>query len=115
MPILHSIIHRIDKRDGESPARVVPASGELEASAALDELLAGLNDAYHAKAKSWGRFNDDTQASLPGHLKRYLDDELDFTELTHELAHAIAPWSTITCRWAATCWSSIIARAKRAT
>lgn len=91
MPILHSIIHRIDKRDGESPARVVPASGELEASAALDELLAGLNDAYHAKAKSWGRFNDDTQASLPGHLKRYLNDELDFTELTHELAHAIAP------------------------
>ncbi|GED22942.1 nucleoid-associated protein [Halomonas halmophila] len=90
MPILHSIIHRIDT-SGEQGARVVPAEGELAASATLDDLLAELNTAYHAKAKDWGQFSDDTSSRLPGALANFLDGELDFTTLTRELASAIAP------------------------
>lgn len=92
MPILHSIIHRIDKGDGEAPARLVPADGPLVPSPALDDLLAGLNDAYHAKRKQWGRFAEDAEAGpFPGELARYLADELDFTALTRGLAERLVP------------------------
>lgn len=93
MPILHSIIHRIDKGDGETPARLAPAPAELAASPALDDLLAGLGDAYHAKTKTWGRFVDDEEAAgpFPVALARYLEDGLDFAELTRALAERLAP------------------------
>ncbi|ATJ82311.1 nucleoid-associated protein [Halomonas beimenensis] len=92
MPILHSIIHRIDKGDGETPARLLPGSAASASSPALDDLLASLNDAYHGKAKAWGRFADDeTPPPFPAALSRYLAGELDFTALTRELAERLTP------------------------
>lgn len=93
MPILHCIIHRIDKGDGETPARLTPAQAELTLSPTLDDLLAGLSDAYHAKTKTWGRFADDdaTAGPFPATLARYLEREVDFTDLTRTLAERIVP------------------------
>ena len=91
MPILHSIIHRIDKGDGETPARLVPAEAPLAASTALDDLVSGLNDAYHGKAKNWGRFADDEPAAFPAALSSFLDGERDFPGLTRALAEQIVP------------------------
>ncbi|MDR5866286.1 nucleoid-associated protein [Halomonas koreensis] len=91
MPILHSIIHRLDKPDGETPARLVPSREALPPSGALDDLLAGLNDAYHGKTKTWGRFGEDADAAFPEALARYLDDALDFATLTRELAERLVP------------------------
>lgn len=42
MPILHSIIHRIDKGNSETPAQLVPAATALPASDALEDLVSGL-------------------------------------------------------------------------
>ncbi|MBB3139972.1 nucleoid-associated protein YejK [Halomonas organivorans] len=91
MPILHSIIHRIDKGDGETPARLVPADAPLSPSTALDDLLAKLNDAYHGKAKNWGRFAEEPPAAFAAELAEYLAGERDFATLTRALAERLTP------------------------
>lgn len=91
MPILHSIIHRIDKRD-DAPATLVPASAELAVSDALDGLLEGVNKAYHAKTKTWGHFAEagsDAASPFVAELGDYLDDSLTFVELTRRLAERL--------------------------
>lgn len=45
MPILHSIIHRIDKGAGDRPARLDAATVELPPSDTLDTLLEAMNKA----------------------------------------------------------------------
>lgn len=91
MPILHSIIHRIDKDSGETPARLEAAGGELAPSPALDDLLAGLGDAYHAKAKAWGRFTEEGEAAnlFAGELAAYLAGTTRFLDLTCTLAERL--------------------------
>ncbi len=96
MPILHSIIHRIAKASDEQPATLQPAPAEAAPSDTLEDLLAGFNDAYHAKPKAWGHFKsaqdvEDPQAlRLPRELTGYLDGQSDFTSFTREVAKRIA-------------------------
>ncbi|MEL0616429.1 nucleoid-associated protein [Cobetia marina] len=91
MPILHSIIHRIDKGNSETPAQLVPAATVLPASDALEDLVSGLNDAYHGKAKNWGRFNEVAPAAFPAELASFLAGDSDFTSLTQTLASRLMP------------------------
>ncbi|MDI5892318.1 nucleoid-associated protein YejK [Halomonas rhizosphaerae] len=95
MPILHSIIHRIDKAAGEAPMSLVPATAELPPSPALDDLLAGFNDAFNAKPKAWGHFAETTpegEVSSPfaSELSDYLDGGRDFVAFSRDLAGRIA-------------------------
>ncbi|MEQ6918225.1 nucleoid-associated protein YejK [Halomonas aquatica] len=94
MPILHSIIHRIDTASGETPT-LVPATQELAPSPALDDLLAGFNDAFNAKPKAWGHFVESTpdgELSSPfaSELVDYLDESRDFATFTRDVARRIA-------------------------
>ncbi|MDX1464562.1 MAG: nucleoid-associated protein YejK [Halomonas sp.] len=94
MPILHSIIHRIDTASGEAPA-LTPAAEELAPSAALDDLLAGVNDAFNAKPKAWGHFVDATpegEVSSPfsTELADFLDGGRDFATFSRDVAQRLA-------------------------
>lgn len=94
MPILHSIIHRIDTASGETPT-LIPAAEELAPCAALDDLLAGVNDAFNAKPKAWGHFVDATpegEVSSPfaTELAEVLDGGRDFTTFSHDVARRLA-------------------------
>ncbi|MDT8880518.1 nucleoid-associated protein YejK [Halomonas saccharevitans] len=94
MPILHSIIHRIDTASGETPT-LTPAVEELAPSAALDDLLAGLNDAFNAKPKAWGHFVDATpegEVSSPfaTELADTLDGGRDFVTFSRDVAKRLA-------------------------
>ncbi|RCV87302.1 nucleoid-associated protein YejK [Billgrantia montanilacus] len=96
MPILHSIIHRIAKASGEQPATLHPAPAEPAVSDSLEDLLAGFNDAYHAKPKAWGHFKleqdvEETQElRFPRELASYLDGHSDFIAFTRGVAQRIA-------------------------
>ncbi|MFY0990537.1 nucleoid-associated protein YejK [Halomonas sp. C05BenzN] len=96
MPILHSIIHRIDKGAGDRPARLDAATAELPPSDTLDALLEAANKAYHAKTKAWGHFADpssgegEAASPLAGELHAYLEGTLDFVALTRQLAERVA-------------------------
>ncbi|MDI5985532.1 nucleoid-associated protein YejK [Halomonas sp. M4R5S39] len=98
MPILHSIVHRIDKETGETPATLAPATVELAPSPAQDDLLEGINKAYHAKPKAWGHFLADADeedagsgsSAFPASLVAYLEDERDFVAFSRELGERIA-------------------------
>ncbi|PMR75189.1 nucleoid-associated protein YejK [Billgrantia endophytica] len=102
MPILHSIIHRIDKASGDQPAVLKPASDETSPSDAQEGLLSRFNDAYHAKPKAWGHFgdttdSDDSQEEKEGapaslfarELIDYLDGRRDFPDVTRGVAERI--------------------------
>lgn len=95
MPILHSIVHDIDKAGSDQPARLRPATTELTASPLLEELLARFHDAYHAKTKAWGHFLGPGEAG-PGSeptfavlLAGYLDGDSDFVEFSRSLAERL--------------------------
>jgi nucleoid-associated protein len=77
MPILHSIIHRIDKKPDGSPSVLHLSASELPESAARDNLAADLNESYNAKqGKAWGFFHEESGAyPFSGWLKRYLGGE----------------------------------------
>ena len=79
MPILHSIVHLIDKQPDGQPATLHGRDSELAITPALEDLLESLNDSYNGKPKSWGFFNADS-ATYPFStwLARYLDGEMDF-------------------------------------
>ena len=62
MPISACVIQRLDKSASDSPATLVPASELHPDSDALDSLVTRLTDAYHGKAKRWGRLNEHTVA-----------------------------------------------------
>ncbi|WP_314408853.1 nucleoid-associated protein YejK [Pseudomonas kuykendallii] len=77
MPILHSIIHRIDKKPDGSPSVLHLSASELPESAARDNLAADLNESYNAKqGKAWGFFHEESGAyPFSGWLQRYLGGE----------------------------------------
>ncbi|SFU74612.1 nucleoid-associated protein YejK [Halomonas korlensis] len=94
MPILHCVAHRLEKGAGDQPLTLVAAETELPGSAVLDDLLARLNDAYHAKQKSWGRFADTTPegrttSPFPAELAAYLDGSRDFLALSRQIAERL--------------------------
>ena len=70
MPLLHCIVHCIDKKPDDSPAVLQTRSQPLAHTTALEHLLADINDSYNSKpSKVWGLFQEDhTQYPLPGWL-----------------------------------------------
>ncbi|RON05185.1 nucleoid-associated protein YejK [Pseudomonas brassicacearum] len=89
MPVLHSVIHKIDKKPDGSPAILHRSVGELEESRARDELINQLNESYNAKTgKGWGFFFAESGAHpFSGWLNKYLaggDDFLSFTQTAVE-------------------------------
>lgn len=91
MPILASIIHRIDKQASDSPAQLIAATETLPESPALEDLLSGLRDVYHRKTKAWGRFDDSADSGLATDMTAYLDQSQDFVALTKALGEKLLP------------------------
>ncbi|MCG6657928.1 nucleoid-associated protein YejK [Halomonas campisalis] len=94
MPILHSIVHRIDKEAVERPATLSLAEAELTDSEPLDSLVTRLHDTLNAKPKGWGYFAEadgegEPAAGLAGELDDYLAQRCDFTDFTHRLAQRL--------------------------
>lgn len=81
MPLKNSIIHNVDKKPDGSPAVLTLSNAGLKESAAIDNLMSDLNEAYNAKqGKAWGLFHPESGAfPFSGWLKRYLDGGDDFT------------------------------------
>jgi nucleoid-associated protein len=84
MPIRHCIVHLIDKKPDGSPAVLHARDTELQASQAIEHMLADLNESYNAKqGKAWGFFHAESGAHpFSGWLKEYLDNDKDFTSFT---------------------------------
>lgn len=74
MPVLHSIIHKIDKKPDGTPAILHYSGAELDDCQARDDLMHQLNEAYNAKAgKAWGFFHPESGAyPFSGWLNKYL-------------------------------------------
>jgi nucleoid-associated protein len=85
MPVLHSIIHKIDKKPDGSPAVLHIGSHELAESGARDDLISQLNESYNAKTgKAWGFFHAESGANpLSGWLGKYLAGTKDFWEFSN--------------------------------
>ncbi len=84
MPIRHCIVHLIEKKPDGNPAVLHARASELAATAAMDNLLADLNESYNAKqGKAWGFFQAESGAyPLSGWLKAYMDNAEDFTQFS---------------------------------
>ena len=81
MPIRHCIVHLIDKKPDGTPAVLHARDSELAESAAIENMLADLNESYNAKqGKAWGFFHSESGAHpFSGWLKEYFDGGKDFT------------------------------------
>lgn len=84
MPIRHCIVHLIDKKPDGTPAVLHARDSELAESAAIENMLADLNDSYNAKqGKAWGFFHAESGAHpFSGWLKEYFDGRQDFTSFS---------------------------------
>ena len=84
MPILHSIIHKIDKKPDGAPAILHYGNAELIESQARDDLMSQLNESYNAKTgKAWGLFHAESGAyPLSGWLNDYLAGTADFVSFS---------------------------------
>ena len=80
MPVLHSVIHKIDKKPDGSPAVLFLGAAEQVESQARDDLMHQFNESYNASAgKGWGLFPPESGAyPLRGWLTTYLAGESDF-------------------------------------
>lgn len=89
MPVLHSVIHKIDKQPDGSPAVLFLGGAEQVESQARDDLMCQFNESYNASAgKGWGFFHAESGAyPLSGWLAKYLagtDDFLSFSTIAVE-------------------------------
>ncbi|MGH8335211.1 MAG: nucleoid-associated protein YejK [Pseudomonas fluorescens] len=89
MPVLHSAIHKIDKKPDGTPAVLSLGSAEQVESQARDDLMCQFNETYNATAgKGWGFFHAESGAHpLSGWLAKYLtgaDDFLSFSTIAVE-------------------------------
>jgi nucleoid-associated protein len=84
MPVLHSIIHKIDKKPDGSPAILHYSGAELAEIQARDELINQFNESYNAKAgKAWGFFHAESGAfPLSGWLGKYLAGDEGFVSFS---------------------------------
>lgn len=84
MPIDSSIVHQIHKKPDGQPASLTLREAELANSEALEQLLAGLIEAYNSKPnKAWGYFHAESGAyPFSGWLQQLIDQELDFVSFT---------------------------------
>ena len=86
MPIRHCIVHLIEKKPDGTPAILHARETELGNSAAMENLLADLNESYNAKqGKAWGFFHEESGAyPFSGWLKLYLDESEDFAQFSRK-------------------------------
>ena len=84
MPVLHSVIHKIDKKPDGTPAVLHLAAAEQVESASHDNLISQLNESYNATAgKAWGFFHAESGAyPLSGWLSNYLAGGSTFLEFS---------------------------------
>ena len=84
MPVLHSAIHKIDKKPDGSPVALHVSDTELVESQAHDDLMSQLNESYNATAgKGWGFFHSESGAHpLSGWLNNYLTGSSDFLKFS---------------------------------
>ncbi|RUR33872.1 nucleoid-associated protein YejK [Vreelandella andesensis] len=95
MPLLQSIVHRLDPSlDGE---RLTVTAAPASTPAATDDpvmasLVNSLNDTYNTKAKGWGRFAEQGEQAGPlvAWLRAYMAEEQDFTQLSIAIAERLA-------------------------
>jgi len=101
MPVLHSVIHKIDKKPDGNPAILHRSAGELVESQARDELMQQLNESYNAKpGKGWGFFHAESGAHpFSGWLSNYLagtEDFMEFSNITVEHLQKLMEESNLT-------------------
>ena len=74
MPVLHSAIHKIDKKPDGTPAVLFLGSAEQVESQARDDLMQQFNESYNGTTgKGWGFFHAESGAfPLSGWLGKYL-------------------------------------------
>ncbi len=86
MPIQHCVIHYLEKKPDDSPARLNAASQPLALTPELEALLVDFNDSYNARpGKSWACFQDADQG-LPAALNALQQGSLEFQQLGLQLA-----------------------------
>jgi len=84
MPVLHSIIHKIDKKPDGSPVILHRSGAELVECQARDDLMHQLNESYNAKqGKAWGFFHAESGAfPLSGWLSKYMAGTENFVDFS---------------------------------
>ncbi|XKU40547.1 nucleoid-associated protein YejK [Pseudomonas [fluorescens] ATCC 17400] len=84
MPVLHSAIHKIDKKPDGSPAVLFLGASEQVESQARDDLMHQFNESYNSTAgKGWGFFHAESGAfPLSGWLGKYLAGVGDFLKFS---------------------------------
>lgn len=84
MPILHAVMHFIDKKPDGSPAALHMASTSLPESGAIENLVQDVNDGYNAKTgKAWGFFHGESGAyPLSGWLAKVVSGDMQFLDFT---------------------------------
>lgn len=84
MPVLHSVIHKIDKKPDGSPAVLFLGGAEQVESQARDDLVQQFNESYNAATgKAWGFFHHESGAHpFSGWLAKYLAGGSDFLEFS---------------------------------
>jgi nucleoid-associated protein len=84
MPVLHSVIHKIDKKPDGSPAVLFLGGAEQVESLARDDLMNQFNESYNANAgKGWGFFHAESGAfPFSGWLAKYLSGGCDFLDFS---------------------------------
>jgi nucleoid-associated protein len=84
MPVLHSVIHKIDKKPDGSPAILHRSGAELVESQARDDLMHQFNESYNAKTgKAWGFFHAESGAyPLSGWLSKYMAGTESFVDFS---------------------------------
>ena len=84
MPVLHSAIHKIDKKPDGSPAVLHLGAAEQVESQARDDLMSQFNECYNATAgKAWGFFHAESCAyPLSDWLVKYLAGGTDFLDFS---------------------------------
>lgn len=80
MPVLHSAIHKIDKKPDGSQAILHLGAAEQVESQARDDLMSQFNESYNGTiGKAWGFFHAESGAHpLSGWLGKYLAGGFDF-------------------------------------
>ena len=84
MPVLHSIIHKIDKKPDGNPAILHYSNAELVESGVRDDLISQFNESYNAKTgKAWGFFHAESGAfPFSGWLGKYMAGNNDFVSFS---------------------------------
>jgi len=84
MPVLHAVVHRIDKKPDGSPSVFTKAAKELPDSPGRDNLTVELGATYNAKTgKAWGYFHEESGAyPLRRWLAQYLAGGETFINFT---------------------------------